>query len=176
MSQPDKKSFVEFVASEHGRRLQRFLARRLQNQSDAADFVQEVYVRLLRVERHDEIRSPEAYLLTIANNLLREHYMKQASIPEPIDIDDLVSELEALPEEGPVAQAENHERLQLIERVLAKLSPKAQAVLLMHRRDGRSLEEIAAELGVSRSMAKKYLAQALAKCRQRLAVTEGKGL
>jgi RNA polymerase sigma factor (sigma-70 family) len=152
--------------------LRRFLARRLQNPADALDLMQEVYLRLMRVQRLDEIRSPEAYLLTIANNLLREHHMKQASVPAPVDIEDLVYELETLPEEGPVAQAESHERLKLIERVLDKLSPQAQAVLLMHRRDGCSLEEIAAELGVSRSMAKKYLAQALAKCRQRLAGTD----
>jgi DNA-directed RNA polymerase specialized sigma24 family protein len=48
------------------------------------------------------------------------------------------------------------------------LSPKAQATLLLHRRDGYSLEEIGAQLGVSRAMAAKYLAKALFHCRQRL--------
>lgn len=160
------------MASEHGRRLRRFLSQRLQNRADAPDLVQEVYLRLLRVERYEEIRSPEAYLITIATHLLREHFMKQASLPAAVDIDELVSDLQTMPEDDPAVHAENQERLQLIERALSKLSPKAQAVLLMHRRDGHSLEEIAAELGVSRSMAKKYLAQALAKCRQRLAIAE----
>jgi DNA-directed RNA polymerase specialized sigma24 family protein len=39
---------------------------------------------------------------------------------------------------------------------------------VLHRRDGFSLEEIASQLGVSRPMAKKYLAKALLHCRRRL--------
>jgi DNA-directed RNA polymerase specialized sigma24 family protein len=53
---------------------------------------------------------------------------------------------------------------------LQQLSPKAQAVLLLHRRDGYSLEEIGAQLGFSRAMAAKYLSKALLHCRQRLQV------
>jgi RNA polymerase sigma-70 factor (ECF subfamily) len=55
-----------------------------------------------------------------------------------------------------------------LQSALRELSPKAQATLLLHRRDGFSLEEIGAQLGVSRAMAAKYLAKALLHCRQRL--------
>ena len=52
--------------------------------------------------------------------------------------------------------------------LLKGLSPKARATLIMHRRDGLTLEQIGEALGVSRPMAKKYLAQALVRCRQAL--------
>jgi DNA-directed RNA polymerase specialized sigma24 family protein len=45
---------------------------------------------------------------------------------------------------------------------------KAQAVLLLHRRDGYSLEEIGKQLGFSRANAAKYLSKALLHCRQYL--------
>ena len=77
----DPHSFVAAVAARHGPRLKRFLRRRLRNRADAPDLAQEVYLRLLRVERPEEIRSPEAYLLTVASHLLREHTVKQAAVP-----------------------------------------------------------------------------------------------
>lgn len=168
----DHKSFVAAVAARHGRRLKRFLAQRLQNRADAPDLAQEVYLRLLRVQQREEIRSPEAYLLTIASHLLREHTVRQAAVPSVVDIDDLASDLQTLPDDDPQTQAETQQRLRAVEHALGKLSYKAQAVLLLHRRDGFSLEEIGAQLGVSRSMAKKYLTQALAHCRKRLGQME----
>jgi DNA-directed RNA polymerase specialized sigma24 family protein len=43
-----------------------------------------------------------------------------------------------------------------------------RTTLLLHRRDGYSLDEIGQQLGISRNVAKKYLAKALNYCRQNL--------
>jgi DNA-directed RNA polymerase specialized sigma24 family protein len=40
--------------------------------------------------------------------------------------------------------------------------------LLMHRRDGMPLKQIAIRLGVSHTMVKRYLAKALSYCQQHL--------
>jgi RNA polymerase sigma factor (sigma-70 family) len=164
----ERTSFVAAVASRYGRQLQRYLISRLRQSREAPDLAQEVYLRLLRVERHELIRNPEAYLITIANNLLHEHALRQAAAPPTTDIDTAFAQLQASGPD-PAEQADTQQRMQEIERVLDKLSPKAQATLLMHRRDGYSLEEIGAQLGVSRAMAKKYLAKALVHCRTWLA-------
>lgn len=63
-----RKAFVADIAAKHGRRLRRYLAVRLRNATDVADLAQEVFLRLLRVDRHDKIRSPESYLFTIASH------------------------------------------------------------------------------------------------------------
>lgn len=164
----DRRSFVARVAVRYGRQLRRFLASRLRNPYDAADLAQEVYLRLLRIERHQLIRNPEAYLITIASNLLHEQNLRQAGVPPAVDVDSVLTELRTRSEDDPAEQAEVQQRVGDLERVIGQLSPKAQAALLMHRRDGYSLEEIGAQLGVSRPMAKKYLARALVHCRQRL--------
>jgi RNA polymerase sigma factor (sigma-70 family) len=168
-----KQAFVADIETQHGARLRRFLASRLRHGAmDIADLVQEVFLRLLRVDHHETIRSSEAYLFTIAFHVLHQHKLRQSAMPEAVEITALIDELEASPEGDPASQAEVGERLEALQVALAQLSPKAQAVLLLHRRDGYSLEEIGKQLGISRAMAAKYLGRALLHCRQRIGEKE----
>lgn len=164
-----KQTFVAGIERQHGGRLRRFLAARLRRcAADADDLVQEVFLRLLRIDHHETIRSPEAYIYTIAFHVLHQHTLRQSALPEAVDITALVDEMEAEPGQDPALQAEIGQRLGNLENALQKLSAKAQAVLLLHRRDGYSLEEIGAQLGISRAMAAKYLSKALVHCRRHL--------
>lgn len=164
-SAPATASFVAGVATQYGQRLRQFLARRLRNVSDVPDMEQEVYVRLLRIGRHEMIRSPEAYLITIASHLLHEHALRQSAGRVIVEFDDVAAELQSAVDE-PVQLAERLEQTAELERVLAQLPPRPLAALLMHRVQGFTLEEIAARMGVSRPMAKKYVARALTQCRE----------
>ena len=89
-------------------------------------------------------------------------------MPEAVEIGSLMNEMESAPESDPALRAEWQEQLQDLRQALQGLSPKAQAVLILHRRDGYSLQEIADRLGMSRANAAKYLGKALLHCRQRL--------
>jgi len=80
----------------------------------------------------------------------------------------VLAEVENVPENDPATEVEAQLRVEELERALGQLSPRVQAALILHRRDGLSLEEIAVRFGVSRSMVKKYLAKALRHCRQQL--------
>jgi RNA polymerase sigma-70 factor (ECF subfamily) len=165
----EKQAFVTAVERQHGRSLRRFLASRLRNAAaDLPDLVQEVFLRLLRINQHDTVRNPEAYLITIASHVLHQHSLRESAKPEAIEAIDALEDLESLAEQDPAAQVEVQERIGELERALSKLSPKARTALILHRRDGYSLEEIGEQLGISRAMAKKYLAQALSHCRQRI--------
>lgn len=167
---PDSnQDFVADLERRHGSRLRRFLASRLRSAAaDASDLVQEVFLRLLRIDRHETIRSSESYLFTVAFHVLHQHTLRQSAAPEAVDIGALVEELASGPDSDPEGRAETQQRLDRLQSALGELPPKAQAVLLLHRRDGYSLEEIGTRLGVSRAMAAKYLARALLHCRQRL--------
>src|SRR5665213_84419 len=78
----------------YGERLRRFLSQRLRNVSDAPDLAQEVFLRLMRVEHHETIRSPEAYLFTVASHVLHQHTLRQSITPVSVDISELFSELQ----------------------------------------------------------------------------------
>ncbi|MGC4028472.1 MAG: RNA polymerase sigma factor [Steroidobacteraceae bacterium] len=170
MAQSDKQALIADIEKQHGARLRRFLSARLRTSlaADAPDLAQEIFLRLLRVEHLETIRSSEAYLFTIAFHVLHQHILRHSAMPETVEISTLISEMEASPDSDPALQAERHQQLQELQQALHGLSAKAQAVLLLHRRDGYTLEEIARLLGMSRPMAAKYLSKALVHLRQRL--------
>src|ERR1700688_2828950 len=82
-----KKSFVERLFAEHRNALQAFFYRRIKAKHDAADLVQEVYLRILRVKDTDAIRNPEGYLYTVATNLVYEHSVLAQRHATPRDPD-----------------------------------------------------------------------------------------
>jgi RNA polymerase sigma-70 factor (ECF subfamily) len=153
----------------HGRRLQRFLARRMRaGRAEAPDLVQEVFLRLLRVEDHEAIRNPQAYLYTIANHVLHQHALRNAAASEVTRFADVLSEVQSAEEADPEALLESEQRIETIGSALEAHSPRAYATLILHRCDGIPLKEIAPRLGVSYTMVKRYLAQALSFCQHML--------
>jgi RNA polymerase sigma factor (sigma-70 family) len=168
----DKRAFVADIATQHGTRLRRYLAARLRNAADVSDLVQEVFLRLLRVDRHESIRNPEAYVMTVAGHVLHQHTLRSATAPESMSGLDVLVELQTAIETDPVEQIDAHRRLQELDRVLERLAPNVHATFVLHRRDGMTLDEIAKELGVSRPMVKKYLAKAIVQCRELLELAE----
>jgi RNA polymerase sigma-70 factor (ECF subfamily) len=159
--------FVADLAAKHGARLRRFLAARLRNVSDAGDLAQEVFLRLLRVERHDLIRRPEAYLFTIASHVLHQHTLSRSGTPEMLDMLDTL-EPPLVIDSDPVAHVHLEQRLESLDRALDRLSFKTRAVFVLHRRDGYTVDEVADKLGISRSSVKKHLAKALIQCSRQL--------
>lgn len=168
MPAEESNAFVAELAAKHGRKLWRFLAARLRNAADIGDLAQEVYLRLLRVERHDHIRNPEAYLLTIAGHVLQQHALARAGSPETVDIMEALIDGRDAEESDPAAALHLEHRLAALDKALSRLSPKARAVFILQRRDGCTVDEIAARLSLSRSMVKKYLAKAVLHCSRQI--------
>lgn len=119
----------------------------------------------MRVEQHDVIRSPEAYLFTVASHVVHQHTLREASVPQTIDVTELLAELQLTSTDDPSDAAETDERLKALQRALDELPPKYTTALLLHRFAGFSIEEIGQQLGIARPTAKKYLARALVHCR-----------
>ena len=156
-----KQSFVSSIASRYGERLRSFLSRRLRNEADVPDLAQEVFLRLLRVKHDETIRSPEAYLFTVASHVLHQHTLKQSATPPSVDISELFADLELTSGDDPASKADIAQRIDQLERSLKELPPKVSTTLMLHRFAGFSIEEIGQQLGVARPTAKKYLARAL---------------
>lgn len=159
------KRLVKKMFAESDDDLGRFLSMRLPSRADAEDLSQETYLRLLRVERTDLIRRPEALLFRIASNLIYEFYLKR-SHREKTDTE--LVEGSPSGERPTEARADARRRVAKLEKVTATLAPKCRAALIMARRDGMTYAEIAKRLGVSTSMVKKYLKQAHTLCRKRM--------
>jgi RNA polymerase sigma-70 factor (ECF subfamily) len=164
-----KYAFLTSVERAHDQRLRRFVSARLRNAAaDTPDLVQEVYLRLLRIDNQESIRNPQAYLFTVARHVLHQHTLQQSTTLDSIDFADVESQLHADVQADPAIQAETEQAFEELGRSLQKLSPKAYATLILSRCEGLPLRQIGERLGVSRDQVKKYLARALLHVRKGL--------
>jgi RNA polymerase sigma-70 factor (ECF subfamily) len=170
------RNFVATIAARYGSRLRRFLAVRLRNADDVPDLAQEVFLRLLRVEGYESIRSPEAYLFTVASHVIHQHAMRRSSESVSVDITEVLSELRTSASDDPLDQAAHAQQIDELERILAHLPVRVATALVLHRVAGYSVQEVGDELGVSRETAKKYLARAVEHCRNLRAAESNKDL
>jgi RNA polymerase sigma-70 factor (ECF subfamily) len=163
MAKPDP--LVQRFAATFGADFLRFLGRRVRNRADARDVAQEAYVRLLRLDRKELIRDPRSYIYRLAANLVHEIELKRRT-------DDARLTRWTLERGGDDHAVESMaEAMTLRARIddaLAQLTPKCRAVVILHRRDGMTYDEIAKRLDISSSMVKKYLATGLRHCRSQL--------
>ncbi len=170
MPSETKHAFLTSVEQSHGQRLRRFVSARLRNAAaDAPDLIQEVYLRLLRIDDHEAIRNPQAYLFTVASHVLHQHTLRQSKTLDSVCLADVESQLPADVQTDPAAQVETEQAFEELGRSLQKLSPKAYATLILSRCEGLPLQQIGERLGVSRDQVKKYLARALIHVREGLA-------
>ena len=72
------QELVAGLVASHGTQLRRFVLARARNVADVPDIVQEVYLRMLRISNAESIRSPEAYLFTVAQHVVQQHTMRQS--------------------------------------------------------------------------------------------------
>ena len=168
MSAEAARALITGLVASHGVKLRRFLLLRLRNAADVPDILQEVYLRMLRVPNVESIRSPEAYLFTVAQHVVQQHGLKQSATPPSVELSEMLNSARAVPDVDPVLDLDAQQCLEQLQAELDRLPPKLRATFLLHRRDGLSLDEIAERLGTSLPMVKKNLMQALVQLRQRL--------
>jgi DNA-directed RNA polymerase specialized sigma subunit, sigma24 homolog len=78
VSIPELNSSIHSLYQSHSRWLLGFLYRRLGNRPDAADLVQDTFVRILHRPRQFDGQSAErSYLATIARGLCIDHWRRQ---------------------------------------------------------------------------------------------------
>lgn len=134
------------------RNLMRFLGSRAR-QLDIEDLAQETYLRLLRARDLQDVRNPEAYLISVASHVLAEWKQRQ----QPFETT-MLEESIAVERADPEAEAEARISQRRIDEVLANVSPMMRAVLLLRLRDDRSCKDIASDLGLTERQVKRQLA------------------
>lgn len=82
MTEPTKHGWLEGVVQRNDQDLKRYLSQRVANRAEAEDLAQEIYLRLLRIERQDLIRSPEALLFRVASNAVFEWRLLASSLTQ----------------------------------------------------------------------------------------------
>lgn len=144
--------------------LRLYVRRRLSNEHDVQDIAQEACLRLLKASHGRRIGNPKAYLYTIANNLLYQHYSSRTPALETgVDLDSLASPQRPVDEAVAIATHQT-----LVEKTIRALPHKCQMAFILRWHQSLRVAEIADHMNLSRAMVKKYLANGLAHFRKRL--------
>ena len=152
---------VGSLYSSHHGWLHNWLWRKVGCRDGAADIAHDTFLRLLSAGTLESLREPRAYLSTIANGLLVNHWRRLTL--ERAYLDALAAQDGAL-EQSPEERALTIEALMQVDAMLARLAPKARTAFLLSQIDGLTYAVIADHLQVSERMVKKYMAQAMLQC------------
>jgi RNA polymerase sigma factor (sigma-70 family) len=138
-------------------RLRNFIRRRVADQSDAEDILQEVFYELVETYRvMKPIEQVGAWLFRVARNRITDLFRKRkpdASTNDPVDAEDggFLELEDLLPsrEAGPEAAYARAVLLGELEDALEDLPEEQREVFIAHEIEGRSFKELAAETGLS---------------------------
>lgn len=152
---------VDVLYSDHHAWVHGWLRRRLGCTHQAADLAHDTFLRAMLAPTLSELREPRAWLTTVAHGLMVNHLRRQ-------DLERAY--LEALAAQpAPLAQSPEEramvlEALHALDALLDGLPVKARAAFLLSQLEGLAYADIATRLGVSVSMVKKYMLQAMTHC------------
>ncbi len=127
----------------------------------AADLAQDTFLRLLTREEPVSIQEPRAFLATVAQRVLANHWRREQIERAYLDVLAQVPEVLA---PSPEERAILLETLIEIDRLLANLPLQVKRAFLYAQLDGLSQAEIAAVLGISISTVKRHLIRAGTQC------------
>lgn len=146
---------------DHHRWLHAWLRKKLGCAERAADLAHDTFLRLLNREETAGIQEPRAFLSTVAQGLVANHFRRQKIEQAWLDT---LAQLPEAQAPSPETRALLLETLIDIDRRLDALGAPVRRAFLLSQLDGLSQAEIAARLGVSVPTVKRYVARALVAC------------
>ena len=146
--------------------LRRFFRARLGQAGEIDDLMQELYLKVAAIPQAEEIRSPGAYLYRLASNVMLDrlrHDRRAANRDSDwrrlYHITTPLEDAADLPSAETAAAARQH--LRRVIEALDVLPPLTRRIFRLHKFDGLSHAETAAEVGISRSSVEKHMMEAL---------------
>ena len=146
---------ISEVIHRERRRLFHFIRKRVDNEGDAEDILQDVFYELIEAYRlMKPIEHAGAWLYRVARNRIIDRFRKkrpEAEVPfsaseeEPLRLEDLLPS----PDAGPEALFARSVLLEELEAALEELPEEQREVFIAHEMDGRSFKQIAEETGLS---------------------------
>jgi RNA polymerase sigma factor (sigma-70 family) len=143
------------VIQREGRKLLRFIRRRVKDQTDAEDILQEVFYELTEAYRlMKPIEEAGAWLYRVARNRIIDRFRKKqpepfgAAVPDGEDEGLRWEDLLPSPDAGPEAAYARAVLLDELAAALEELPEEQREVLVAHEMEGRSFKQIAGETGV----------------------------
>jgi len=128
-------------------RLRSFVRKRVANEGDAEDILQDVFFELVEAYRlMKPVEQAGAWLFRVARNRIIDLFRKRR--PEQLSDELTIEELLPSPDAGPEAAYARSLLWEELEAALEELPEAQRDVFIAHEIDGRSFKELAEETGV----------------------------
>ncbi|MGA3202470.1 MAG: sigma-70 family RNA polymerase sigma factor [Bryobacteraceae bacterium] len=139
----------EIFRREQGR-LRSFVRKRVADEGDAEDILQDVFYELVEAYRlMKPVEQAGAWLFRVARNRIIDFFRKKRPEQFPEDDGLTIEELLPSPDAGPEAAFARSLLWEELEDALEELPKEQREVFIAHEIDGRSFKEMAAETGLS---------------------------
>ena len=156
MVMEQNRRISEIVTEERGR-LRNFIRRRVPNEADAEDLLQEVFFEVVEAfNLHEPITEWGAWMFQVARNRIFDLFRRKRSWVFAGDSESAAGEAEISlldslpsPDAGPAEAYARSLLLGEIEDALDELPADQREVFIAHEIDGESFKQIAARTGVS---------------------------
>jgi RNA polymerase sigma factor (sigma-70 family) len=143
------------------------LTKKLRSRDQAMDLAQDTFLRVLTQGLNTPVEQPRAFLYKTAWNLSVDLFRKKRrQAEESLESEEIREVLTVSADQDAIV--ESKEQVELLCRAIQELPPKCRRVFLLHKFKERSHAEIAAQLGITKSMVEKHITKAMTHCRHRL--------
>ncbi|WP_170150902.1 sigma-70 family RNA polymerase sigma factor [Hephaestia caeni] len=151
--------------------LLRYATRITGDSIEAEDVMQEAWLRFRAVANERVLEEPNGYLFRIVHNLALDRQRRLGRESQIFAAGAaMASAVEFVPSDQPSQQAgaEAKEELVMLRKAIAQLPARTRRAFEMHRFEDMKLTEIAAELGISKSVASELVIEAVEFCKKAL--------
>ena len=156
-----QRTYVEHLFQQHRYALLRYLRGLRLNEQDAADVLQDTYVRLLSQPGLDKLKdSSRSYIFVTATNLVRDR-LRRAAVRRHKDHSPLEDSGHPSSLPTPDAFAEWGQVLELFKRTVFELRPVTRQIFLLHRVSNMTYPEIASEMDISTRTVERHMSIAM---------------
>ena len=147
---------ISEVIAEESARLRNFIRKRVPNEADVEDLLQEVFYELVEANRLlMPIDYVTGWLFRVARNRITDLFRKKKPVSftdaafedeegELLEIEDLLTSSDA----GPEVLCMRNMLLDELESALAELPAEQREVFIAHEFEGRSFKELSAQTGI----------------------------
>ncbi len=159
MAAAEKNEKIRSTVQREGQRLWNYIRRRVKNDFDAEDILQDVFYRFTTAMRSQTIDDIVSWLFKVAGNRIIDSYRKHKDVPidnimaapspdeetVPLNLEDILFD----PASDPDDLYFRSTVWTLLSEALDELPPAQREVFVMHELEDKSFNEISAETGIS---------------------------